>query len=108
MKVLGVDIGGTNTEIAVVDSEYGIVKLITFKTKSSNSFAHYIDNLSKHIEALTLNFSIDSLVFLSSVGITTIFFILYSNNSSNTLGKDSASFFAGITKVISSMTIINI
>ena len=30
MKVLGVDIGGTNTEIAVVDSEYGIVKLITF------------------------------------------------------------------------------
>ena len=61
MKVLGVDIGGTNTEIAVVDSEYGIVKLITFKTKSSNSFAHYIDNLSKHIEALTLDFSIDSI-----------------------------------------------
>ena len=49
MKVVGVDIGGTNTELAVVDSKDGIVKVSAFKTKSSDSFTQYIDNLSCQI-----------------------------------------------------------
>ena len=35
MKVVGVDIGGTNTELAVVDLVEGIVKTSSFKTKAS-------------------------------------------------------------------------
>ena len=42
MKVVGVDIGGTNTELAVVDSRDGILKISAFKTKASDSFADYI------------------------------------------------------------------
>ena len=61
MKVVGVDIGGTNTELAVVDSKNGILKMSAFKTKSSDSFADYIDDLSCQIEALTLEHSIDSI-----------------------------------------------
>ena len=61
MKVVGVDIGGTNTELAVVDSKNGILKMSAFKTKSSASFADYIDDLSCQIEALTLEHSIDSI-----------------------------------------------
>ncbi|MBJ59747.1 MAG: glucokinase [Flavobacteriales bacterium] len=61
MKVLAVDIGGTNTELAIVDSADGIVKLCAFKTKSSNSFAHYIDDLSKQIETLIIDYTIDSI-----------------------------------------------
>jgi glucokinase len=61
MKVVGVDIGGTNTEYAVVDSAEGILKIGSFKTKSSNSFSAYIDELSKEIEKLTMEFSIDSI-----------------------------------------------
>ena len=38
MKVIGVDIGGTNTELAIVDSNNGILKMSAFKTKASNSF----------------------------------------------------------------------
>lgn len=61
MKVVGVDIGGTNTELAVVDSSEGIVKISAFKTKSNDSFAEYIDVLSKEIETLTLEFDIESI-----------------------------------------------
>ena len=61
MKVVGVDIGGTNTELAVVDSKDGILKMSAFKTKASDSFAEYIDDLSCQIEALTLEYSIDSI-----------------------------------------------
>ena len=61
MKVVGVDIGGTNTELAVVDSKDGILKMSAFKTKSSDSFADYIDDLSFQIEALILDYSIDSI-----------------------------------------------
>ena len=61
MKVVGVDIGGTNTELAVVDSKNGILRMSAFKTKSSNSFTEYIDDLSCQIEALTLEHSIDSI-----------------------------------------------
>ena len=61
MKVVGVDIGGTNTELAVVDSKDGILKMSAFKTKASDSFTQYIDDLSCQIEALTLEYSIDSI-----------------------------------------------
>ena len=61
MKVVGVDIGGTNTELAVVDSKDGILKMSAFKTKSSDSFAEYIDDISCQIEVLTLEYSIDSI-----------------------------------------------
>ena len=61
MKVVGVDIGGTNTELAVVDSKDGILRISAFKTKASDSFSEYIDDLSCHIEALILEFSIDSI-----------------------------------------------
>ena len=61
MKVVGVDIGGTNTELAVVDSKDGILKMSAFKTKASDSFAKYIDDLSCQIEALTFKYSIDSI-----------------------------------------------
>ncbi|MGB1931590.1 MAG: ROK family protein [Flavobacteriales bacterium] len=61
MKVVGVDIGGTNTELAVVDSKDGILKMSAFKTKASDSFSEYIDDLSCQIEALTLEYSIDSI-----------------------------------------------
>ena len=36
MKVIGVDIGGTNTELGIVDSRDGIVKLSKFKTKGKH------------------------------------------------------------------------
>ena len=61
MKVIGVDIGGTNTELAIVDSNNGILKMSAFKTKACNSFFEYINNLSSQIEALTLEYSIDSI-----------------------------------------------
>ena len=61
MKVVGVDIGGTNTELAVVDSNDGILKIRAFKTKASNSFLQYIDDLSCQIKELTLDYSIDSI-----------------------------------------------
>ena len=61
MKVVGVDIGGTNTELAVVDLVEGIVKISSFKTKASDSFAEYIGSLTHQIEALTLEYSIEAI-----------------------------------------------
>ena len=49
MKVIGVDIGGTNTELGIVDSRDGIVKLSKFKTKGNESFKAYIDLLTENI-----------------------------------------------------------
>ena len=34
MNVVGVDIGGTNTELAVVDSKDGILKMSAFQNQS--------------------------------------------------------------------------
>ena len=48
---------------------------------------------------LQLKLCIDFLVKSSPVGMTTIVLILKNSNSSRTLGKDSDSFFAGITNV---------
>ena len=59
--VLGVDIGGTNTEFAVVDSTKGIVHIEKIKTKSHNSFLHYIENFTDKISDLTKKFNISSI-----------------------------------------------
>ena len=61
MKVVGVDIGGTNTELAVVDLVEGIVKISSFKTKASDSFAEYIGSLTHQIEALTLEYGVEAI-----------------------------------------------
>ena len=59
--VLGIDIGGTNTEFAVVDSTKGIVHIDKIKTKSHNSFLHYIENFTDKIGDLTKKFNISSI-----------------------------------------------
>tara|TARA_B100000401_G_scaffold431356_1_gene367314 strand:- start:1589 stop:2512 length:924 start_codon:yes stop_codon:yes gene_type:complete len=59
--VLGIDIGGTNTEFAVVDSVKGIVHIKKFKTKSNNSFLNYIDNFTDMVKDLTKKFNISSI-----------------------------------------------
>jgi len=59
--VLGIDIGGTNTEFAVVDSTKGIVHIDKIKTKSHNSFLHYIENFTDKINDLTKKFNISSI-----------------------------------------------
>ena len=59
--VLGIDIGGTNTEFAVVDSTKGIVHIDKFKTKSHNSFLNYIENLTIIVKDLTKKFNISSI-----------------------------------------------
>ncbi|MGC6471239.1 MAG: ROK family protein [Flavobacteriales bacterium] len=61
MKVIGVDIGGTNTELGVVDSELGIVQTSKFKTKGNDSFKSYIDLLTENIHALTVEHDIQSI-----------------------------------------------
>ena len=58
MKVIGVDIGGTNTELGIVDSRDGIVKLSKFKTKGNESFKAYIDLLTENIRLLSLEHNI--------------------------------------------------
>tara|TARA_B100001540_G_scaffold312892_1_gene334784 strand:+ start:572 stop:1495 length:924 start_codon:yes stop_codon:yes gene_type:complete len=59
--VLGIDIGGTNTEFAVVDSTKGIVHIEKIKTKSHNSFLSYIENLTIIVKDLTKKFNISSI-----------------------------------------------
>ena len=59
--VLGIDIGGTNTEFAVVDSTKGIVHIKKIKTKLHNSFLHYIENFTDTIKYLTKKFNISSI-----------------------------------------------
>ena len=59
--VLGIDIGGTNTEFAVVDSTKGIVDIKKIKTKSHNSFLNYIENFTDMVKDLTTNFNISSI-----------------------------------------------
>ena len=59
--VLSIDIGGTNTEFAVVDSTKGIVHIEKIKTKSHNSFLHYIENFTDKISDLTKKFNISSI-----------------------------------------------
>jgi glucokinase len=59
--VLGIDIGGTNTEFAVVDSTKGIVHIEKIKTKSHNSFLNFIENLTDIVKYLTKNFKISSI-----------------------------------------------
>ena len=54
--VLGIDIGGTNTEFAVVDSTKGIVHIEKMKTKSHNSFLNYIENFTDMVKDLTKKF----------------------------------------------------
>ncbi len=61
MKVIGVDIGGTNTELGVVDSESGIVEVISFKTKNANSFDNYIQCLIDNIQSLLNKYEIFSI-----------------------------------------------
>jgi len=61
MKVIGVDIGGTNTELGVIDSQEGILKLKSFKTKGNNSFAAYIDILTENIKLICLDYDIVSI-----------------------------------------------
>ena len=53
--VLGIDIGGTNTEFAVVDSTKGIVHVEKIKTKSHDSFLNYIENFTDMLKDLTKN-----------------------------------------------------
>ena len=59
--VLGIDIGGTNTEFAVVDSTKGIVHVKKIKTKSHNSFLNFIENLTDNAKSLTKKFKISSI-----------------------------------------------
>ena len=59
--VLGIDIGGTNTEFAVVDSTKGIVHVERIKTKSHNSFLNYIESFTDIIKDLTKKFKISSI-----------------------------------------------
>jgi glucokinase len=59
--VLGIDIGGTNTEFAVVDSTKGIVHIEKIKTKSHNSFLSYIENFTDMVKDLTKKFNISSI-----------------------------------------------
>ena len=61
MKVIGVDIGGTNTELGVVESESGIVEVISFKTKNANSFDNYIQCLIDNIQSLLNKYEIFSI-----------------------------------------------
>ena len=58
MKVLGIDIGGTNTELAVMCTTNGVVESVSFKTKSVSSFSAYIYKLSEFVKQLTLNHTI--------------------------------------------------
>ena len=41
MIVLGIDIGGTNTELGVLNSEKGIIEVSSFKTKNCNIHTIY-------------------------------------------------------------------
>ena len=59
--VLGIDIGGTNTEFAVVDSTKGIVHVEKIKTKSHNSFLNYIENFTALVNDLSKKFNISSI-----------------------------------------------
>ncbi len=59
--VLGIDIGGTNTEFAVVNSTKGIVHVEKIKTKAHNSFLNYIENITYVIKDLTKKFNISSI-----------------------------------------------
>lgn len=61
MKVIAIDIGGTNTELGVVDSENGIVEVASFKTKNAISFDNYIERLLNNIKSLTVNHDIQSI-----------------------------------------------
>ena len=59
--VLGIDIGGTNTEFAVVDSTKGIIHIEKIKTKSHNSFLNYIEKFTDRVKSLTKKFNISSI-----------------------------------------------
>ena len=59
--VLGIDIGGTNTEFAVVHSTKGIVHIEKIKTKQHNSFLNYIENFTAIVKDLTKKFNISSI-----------------------------------------------
>lgn len=61
MKVIGIDIGGTNTELGVIDSEKGIVELKSFKTKDATSFDNYIGTLLDNIKSLLENHKVQSI-----------------------------------------------
>ena len=61
MKVIGIDIGGTNTELGVVDSENGIVEVQRFKTKNATSFDNYIETLVDNIRSLLLKHDVQSI-----------------------------------------------
>ena len=74
--VLGIDIGGTNTEFAVVDSTKGILHTEKIKTKGHDSFLNYIENIKDVVKFLTSNYSI------SSIGIGAPNFDSYSNTFS--------------------------
>jgi len=53
---LGIDIGGTNTELGIVDDEGQIVSSQTFTTKESGSlFCDYVEALSQHIAQMIAN-----------------------------------------------------
>jgi len=58
--VLGIDIGGTNTEFAVVDSTKGIVHIEKIKTKSHTSFLNYIESFTEIVKELAKKFNISS------------------------------------------------
>ena len=59
--VLGIDIGGTNTEFAVVDTVKGIVHVEKIKTKSHYSFLNFIENFTDIVKNLTKKFKISSI-----------------------------------------------
>ena len=59
--VIGIDIGGTNTEFAVVDSIKGILHVEKIKTKSHDSFLNYIENFSEIVKDLAKKFNISSI-----------------------------------------------
>jgi glucokinase len=61
MIVLGIDIGGTNTELGVVNSEIGIIEVLSFKTKNCSSFDDFIASLLENVKTLTLKYDIQSI-----------------------------------------------
>jgi glucokinase len=61
MKVLGIDIGGTNTEMAVMSQKDGLIDSISFQTSSVSSFSEYIDKLTESARLLLMNHEVASI-----------------------------------------------
>ncbi len=55
--IVGVDIGGTNTEIGFIDSDFNYLSEKTFETESEKGVNEYVDRLVNHINELYQSFT---------------------------------------------------